>query len=154
MITIYELKIIHHDSDIVIVNKPGGLLSVPGRGPDKLYRTCESDLRTLVAMDVAPEELFDEGHAGRFQAGIQHFAPVIGHLELPCYAVEVRCTTATSDRLLASQRTFGCVSRFSGLLNVRDPIVKFAVFCVLPATVGLLLIPMSAVRPRPSGACS
>ncbi len=31
----FQLEIIHHDGDIVIVNKPGGLLSVPGRGPDK-----------------------------------------------------------------------------------------------------------------------
>jgi len=30
-----QLQIIHHDADIIIVNKPGGLLSVPGRGPDK-----------------------------------------------------------------------------------------------------------------------
>jgi len=28
-------EIIYQDEDIVIVNKPGGLLSVPGRGPDK-----------------------------------------------------------------------------------------------------------------------
>jgi tRNA pseudouridine32 synthase / 23S rRNA pseudouridine746 synthase len=31
----FEPEIIYHDSSIVIVNKPGGLLSVPGRGPDK-----------------------------------------------------------------------------------------------------------------------
>ena len=30
-----QLKIVYHDTDIVIVNKPGGLLSVPGRGEDK-----------------------------------------------------------------------------------------------------------------------
>ena len=36
MITnILQLEIIHHDAEIIIVNKPGGLLSVPGRGPDK-----------------------------------------------------------------------------------------------------------------------
>jgi tRNA pseudouridine32 synthase / 23S rRNA pseudouridine746 synthase len=29
------LDIIYQDSTIVVVNKPGGLLSVPGRGPDK-----------------------------------------------------------------------------------------------------------------------
>jgi tRNA pseudouridine32 synthase/23S rRNA pseudouridine746 synthase len=32
---ILQLEIVYHDGDIVIVNKPGGLLSVPGRGPDK-----------------------------------------------------------------------------------------------------------------------
>ena len=30
-----QLKILYHDKSIVIVNKPGGLLSVPGRGKDK-----------------------------------------------------------------------------------------------------------------------
>lgn len=30
-----QLKILYHDADIVIINKPGGLLSVPGRGADK-----------------------------------------------------------------------------------------------------------------------
>lgn len=30
-----ELEIIHQDDSIIIVNKPGGLLAVPGRGPDK-----------------------------------------------------------------------------------------------------------------------
>ena len=32
---ILQLEIVYHDEDIVIVDKPGGLLSVPGRGPDK-----------------------------------------------------------------------------------------------------------------------
>jgi len=36
-----QLKIIYHDMDIVIVNKPGGLLSVPGRGSDK--QDCVSE---------------------------------------------------------------------------------------------------------------
>lgn len=30
-----DLDILYHDTAIVVVNKPGGLLSVPGRGPDK-----------------------------------------------------------------------------------------------------------------------
>jgi tRNA pseudouridine32 synthase/23S rRNA pseudouridine746 synthase len=30
-----DVDILHHDAAIVVVNKPGGLLSVPGRGPDK-----------------------------------------------------------------------------------------------------------------------
>ena len=32
------LKLVHHDTELVIVEKPSGLLSVPGRGPDK--RDC------------------------------------------------------------------------------------------------------------------
>lgn len=30
-----DIGIIYSDTDIVVVNKPGGLLSVPGRGPEK-----------------------------------------------------------------------------------------------------------------------
>ena len=29
------MEILYHDADIVVINKPGGLLAVPGRGPDK-----------------------------------------------------------------------------------------------------------------------
>ena len=46
----FDLDIIYQDSVIVVVNKPGGLLAVPGRGPDKqdcivnrvrnLFRDC------------------------------------------------------------------------------------------------------------------
>lgn len=31
----YEPEIIHRDDSILLVNKPGGLLAVPGKGPDK-----------------------------------------------------------------------------------------------------------------------
>jgi tRNA pseudouridine32 synthase/23S rRNA pseudouridine746 synthase len=30
-----EIEILYHDSEIVVINKPGGLLAVPGRGPEK-----------------------------------------------------------------------------------------------------------------------
>ena len=30
-----DLEIVYSDAEIVVINKPGGLLSVPGRGPDK-----------------------------------------------------------------------------------------------------------------------
>lgn len=30
-----QVQILHEDSSIVVIEKPGGLLSVPGRGPDK-----------------------------------------------------------------------------------------------------------------------
>ena len=29
------LRLVHHDSEVVVVNKPAGLLSVPGRGEDR-----------------------------------------------------------------------------------------------------------------------
>lgn len=35
MIQQENLDILYHDSEIVVINKPGGLLSVPGRGPEK-----------------------------------------------------------------------------------------------------------------------
>ena len=31
----FSLPMIHVDDHLVVVNKPSGLLSVPGRGPDK-----------------------------------------------------------------------------------------------------------------------
>ncbi|MDD2464656.1 MAG: RluA family pseudouridine synthase [Desulfobulbus sp.] len=30
-----EIEVLYQDQDLVVVNKPGGLLAVPGRGPDK-----------------------------------------------------------------------------------------------------------------------
>lgn len=30
-----KLEIVYHDSEIIVINKPGGLLAVPGRGPEK-----------------------------------------------------------------------------------------------------------------------
>lgn len=30
-----ELHVIHHDDHILVINKPGGLLSIPGKGPKK-----------------------------------------------------------------------------------------------------------------------
>lgn len=32
---IQDIDIVYRDAEIVVINKPGGLLSVPGRGPDK-----------------------------------------------------------------------------------------------------------------------
>jgi tRNA pseudouridine32 synthase/23S rRNA pseudouridine746 synthase len=33
-----EIEIVYRDSELVVINKPGGLLAVPGRGPEK--RDC------------------------------------------------------------------------------------------------------------------
>lgn len=30
-----DIEIMHQDEDFIVINKPGGLLAVPGRGPDK-----------------------------------------------------------------------------------------------------------------------
>jgi len=45
----FEPDIIYHDSSIVVVNKPGGLLSVPGRGQDK------QDCLVKMIRDLFPE---------------------------------------------------------------------------------------------------
>jgi tRNA pseudouridine32 synthase/23S rRNA pseudouridine746 synthase len=29
------VDILYHDAEIIVINKPGGLLAVPGRGPEK-----------------------------------------------------------------------------------------------------------------------
>ena len=34
-IEVFFVEIIFYDSEIIVIDKPGGLLSVPGRGPDK-----------------------------------------------------------------------------------------------------------------------
>ncbi|WP_231875610.1 pseudouridine synthase, partial [Oleiphilus sp. HI0086] len=31
----FQIEIVYSDEQLVVVNKPSGLLSVPGRGPDK-----------------------------------------------------------------------------------------------------------------------
>lgn len=31
-----ELEVVHEDAEFIVVNKPGGVLSVPGKGPEKL----------------------------------------------------------------------------------------------------------------------
>ena len=42
-----ELDILHQDDDIIVVQKPGGFLSVPGKGPDKLD-SISHRVRTLI----------------------------------------------------------------------------------------------------------
>lgn len=47
-----EIGIVHADDDIIVANKPAGLLSVPGRGPDKsicLVSLLEAEFRPLSA---------------------------------------------------------------------------------------------------------
>ncbi len=48
----FTLDIVHRDDAIVVVNKPSGLLAVPGRGPDK--QTCVVNVvRALVTQCIA-----------------------------------------------------------------------------------------------------
>lgn len=42
-----DLDILYQDDDIIVVQKPGGFLSIPGRGPDKLD-SISHRVRTLI----------------------------------------------------------------------------------------------------------
>ena len=52
LFSMHSLEIIYVDEDLLIVNKPAGLLAVPGKGPDKadclLSRICEQFPSTLI----------------------------------------------------------------------------------------------------------
>lgn len=47
-----RLDILHRDDHLVVVNKPGGLLSVPGRGPDK-QECVVNHLKELIPASIA-----------------------------------------------------------------------------------------------------
>ena len=47
-----KLDILHRDSHLVVVNKPGGLLAVPGRGPDK-QECVVNRLKELISSCIA-----------------------------------------------------------------------------------------------------
>lgn len=48
-----EIEILYRDPEIVVINKPGGLLSVPGRGADK-QDCCSMRLRSIFP-DMIPQ---------------------------------------------------------------------------------------------------
>ena len=65
------LDIVYQDDAIVVVNKPGGLLSVPGRGPDK--QDCvESRLRAMFADCIVQPAVhrLDMGTSGLMVLGL------------------------------------------------------------------------------------
>lgn len=76
------MKIIFYDNNIVVVNKPGGLLSVPGRGPDK--QDCVvSRVRRLFP------DIIDQ--------------PAVHRLDMYTSGIMVLARTKESQRLLSMQ---------------------------------------------------
>lgn len=49
-----EIEILFSDSELVVVNKPGGLLAVPGRGPDKQDSVATRLQKTFMDMIEQP----------------------------------------------------------------------------------------------------
>lgn len=77
-----ELDIIHADSEIVVVNKPGGLLAVPGRGPDK------QDCVTARARALYPD-MIDQ--------------PAVHRLDMATSGLMVLARTAAAHRFLSKE---------------------------------------------------
>jgi len=77
-----SVKILYQDTDIVVINKPGGLLAVPGRGPDK--QDCVS---------TRLQQLFE-------QMIVQ---PAIHRLDMYTSGIMVYAITAQAHRTLSMQ---------------------------------------------------
>lgn len=98
-----QLDIVHQDAEFVVVNKPSGFLSVPGRGPDKLdsvatrvrrlYPGCipqpavhRLDMDTSGLMVVALNKESQRNLSMQFQereTSKRYIALLAGELELP-----------------------------------------------------------------------
>ena len=76
------IAILYQDSDIVVIDKPGGLLAVPGRGPDK-QDCAASRLRHLFP------EMIDQ--------------PAVHRLDMYTSGLMVFAITAEAHRILSSQ---------------------------------------------------
>ncbi len=77
-----SVKILYQDTDIVVINKPGGLLAVPGRGPDK--QDCVS---------TRLQQLFDQMIP----------QPAVHRLDMYTSGVMVYAMTAQVHRILSMQ---------------------------------------------------
>lgn len=77
-----DMEILYHDSDIVVINKPGGLLAVPGRGADK--------------QDCAAARL-----RGHFPQMINQ--PAVHRLDMYTSGLMVFAMTAAAHRFLSTQ---------------------------------------------------
>lgn len=81
-----KLEIIHQDQDLLVVNKPPGLLSVPGRGPDKqdcvISRVLQqfANARVVHRLDMATSGLLiiPLNHATQVAIGRQFEARTVG----------------------------------------------------------------------------
>lgn len=84
------IKVIYHDAAMVVVDKPGGLLSVPGRGPDK---------QDCAARQV--QELFPGCIA----------QPAVHRLDMATSGLLVLALTAKAHRALSAQFANRLVSK-------------------------------------------
>ena len=85
-----ELEVLFADHDIVVVNKPGGLLAVPGRGPDKqdcVVNQLKRQFPTMIAQ------------------------PAVHRLDLHTSGLMVVAVTATAHRHLNRQFAAGTVHK-------------------------------------------
>ncbi len=77
-----QIKIIHADPQIVVVEKPGGLLAVPGRGPDK--QDCVVSRVRKLFPDCIPQ-------------------PAVHRLDMPTSGLMVLALTREAQRHLSMQ---------------------------------------------------
>lgn len=77
-----QLEILYQDRQIVVINKPGGLLSVPGRGSDK------QDCATAKLRQLFPEMLAQ---------------PAVHRLDMYTSGLMVMAVTASAHRFLSMQ---------------------------------------------------
>jgi tRNA pseudouridine32 synthase / 23S rRNA pseudouridine746 synthase len=76
------MKLLFHDDEIIVIDKPGGLLSVPGRGPDK--QDCVVK-RVRLLFPGIPEQ------------------PAVHRLDMYTSGIMVLAKTKKSQRLLSMQ---------------------------------------------------
>jgi tRNA pseudouridine32 synthase/23S rRNA pseudouridine746 synthase len=100
-----DLTLLHQDAWLLVFDKPSGLLSVPGRGPDK--QDCASaraqaafaDARVVHRLDMSTSGLFVMARGAQAQSALstafavgkvsKHYVAVVaGHLETPADAVD------------------------------------------------------------------
>lgn len=81
-----ELVILYQDRDIVVIDKPGGLLAVPGRGPDKQDCAAARLRRRLPEMIAQPAV----HRLDMYTSGLMVFAVTTGAHRLLCSQFERR----------------------------------------------------------------
>jgi len=85
-----ELPIIHHDDHILVIDKPGGLLSVPGKGPEK--QDCVVSRARSFFTDLPPQ-------------------PAVHRLDLHTTGIMLLARTQDAHRHLVHQFQYRLVSK-------------------------------------------
>jgi tRNA pseudouridine32 synthase / 23S rRNA pseudouridine746 synthase len=128
------LNILHEDPDFIVVDKPGGMLSIPGKGPEKedsvafrvrtLYPDCiknptvhRLDMDTSGLMVVALNAASQRHLSIQFQereVGKKYIALLDGHLEAD------RGTIELAFRVDTDNRPFQMYDAVNGKLGITD----------------------------------